>query len=490
MTGSRFESPTSASADNAQRAPGAMTRAMSAVMLATTTERALRVGVLEDGAIRDERVHIGAVSVGRDEGATIALGGSELPGRFELFRRSASGWVLRFPADARGRVAAGGQAHELGALVAEGRARQAGGVFELVLPSDARGKIVLGRSTLLFQLVVPPPARTRPRLPASVRNGTLQSVDWVFTSFVLASFVVHFGVVTFLQNADSPMSSSIAELSPQIAQLVFDPVAPPPPDSDAPVVDAAASTTPATPNDGAVAQNDHNPRTPRDHGEHSAPMSDDERAHLTADAVANATALLVGGVGDGPGSTLDRLLAGAALADAADVMAQVNGVQVAGRDDAFRPRGGDTSTISGDLRDLRHVGTPVRPLVEGNPGGPTEVRIRVRVRPDDDGYICDSCGPQFDDRVVQRAIRARLRAIQACYEHRLNLHPTLAGKVAVEFRIEEVGSVSHVRILENTTGDDGMSECVAAPIRSLRFNPGPVGGPVTVGYPFVFARQQ
>jgi TonB family protein len=170
-------------------------------------------------------------------------------------------------------------------------------------------------------------------------------------------------------------------------------------------------------------------------------------------------------------------------------MAQVHAVQVAGRDDAFRPRAGDTTRITGDLRDLRRAGDPARPLVEGNPGGPTEVRVRV-LPIDDDDFTCDACGPEFDDRLVQRALRARLRAIQACYEHRIRLNPTLAGKVEIEFQIEEVGSVSHVRVLENTTGDSGMSECVAAPIRSLRFTPGPVGGNVTVSYPFIFARQQ
>ncbi len=494
MTGPRFESSADPASRDSQRAPGAMTRAMSAVRLAPTGERALRLGVLEDGAIRDERVHTGGVTVGTDEGATVALAiaDSGVPRRFELFRRAPNGWVMRFPATARGRVASGAQAHDLAALVSEGRARDVGGVFEVALPSDSRGKIVIGKSTLLFQLVVPPPARTRPRLPASVRNGTLRSVDWVFTSFVLASFVVHFGVVTFLENADSPVST-LSDVSPAIARLVFDPIAPPPPSSDAPDVDPSTNTTPSTPTDGTVAHNDRNPRNPRNPSDHQdAPLSDADRDRLAQDAVANATALLVGASGDLPGSALDRLRQGASLTDAADVMAQVNGVQVAGRDDAFRPRAGDTTHISGDLRNLQRTGGPVGPLVEGRPGGPTEVVIRVRVRPIDDDYVCDGCGDdvRFDDRQVQRAIRSRLRAIQACYEHRLNLNPTLNGKVAIEFRVEEVGSVSHVRITDNTTGDSGMDECVAAPLRSLRFNPGPTGGFVTVAYPFVFARQE
>jgi len=106
----------------------------------------------------------------------------------------------------------------------------------------------------------------------------------------------------------------------------------------------------------------------------------------------------------------------------------------------------------------------------------------------EDGDAVGGTG-DFDPSIVVRTIRTRLRAIQACYEQRLRVNPTLAGKVTVQFTIEQSGTVSAARAAENTTGDAGVADCVVNTVRRFRFNPGPENGSVQFAYPFVFAPQ-
>lgn len=86
-------------------------------------------------------------------------------------------------------------------------------------------------------------------------------------------------------------------------------------------------------------------------------------------------------------------------------------------------------------------------------------------------------------------IKTRIGAIRACYERELKRNPSLAGKVTIQFTIEERGTVSGVKVTDNTTGDAAVGQCVANAIQRFRFNPGPEGGNVTFSYPFVFAPQ-
>jgi len=86
-------------------------------------------------------------------------------------------------------------------------------------------------------------------------------------------------------------------------------------------------------------------------------------------------------------------------------------------------------------------------------------------------------------------IRAHLRPIQRCYEERLRRSGALSGRVMVRFTIGVDGRVRGPHATENTTGDAGVAACVIATVQRFRFRPGPLCGPVTFAYPFVFAPQ-
>jgi len=94
----------------------------------------------------------------------------------------------------------------------------------------------------------------------------------------------------------------------------------------------------------------------------------------------------------------------------------------------------------------------------------------------------------FDSSIVIRQLRARLRAIQTCYERELRDDPSLEGEVAVRFSIDEGGLVQDVSAVRNSTGSDAVADCAIRTIRRFRFNPGAEGGSVTFVIPLTFQK--
>ncbi len=95
--------------------------------------------------------------------------------------------------------------------------------------------------------------------------------------------------------------------------------------------------------------------------------------------------------------------------------------------------------------------------------------------------------PTFEEAHVSRAIQARISTIRSCYERQLRGNPDLAGKVTVEFTVEQNGGVSDARATENTTRDERVASCIVGTVSRLRFDPAPAEASVTLNYPFVFA---
>jgi hypothetical protein len=96
----------------------------------------------------------------------------------------------------------------------------------------------------------------------------------------------------------------------------------------------------------------------------------------------------------------------------------------------------------------------------------------------------------FDAQAVQTKIKTRLWQVRECYERELPIDPGLAGKVVMEFQIEESGRVSRAEAIENTTGSESIAACIGGELLLLRFDPGPEGGSVVFKYPFVFKPAQ
>jgi outer membrane biosynthesis protein TonB len=470
--------------------PGAMTMAMQAVQVAPPTgPKVLRIGLIQDGKIVEERIirKRETVSVGTSERNHFILGTKELPSRFELFQLIGNDYILNFTDKMKGRVALAGGVQDLETLRTTGGARNAGTHWQVKLNDGSRGKVVVGNVTLLFQFVVPPPIQPRPQLPAAARGGFVKSIDWMFTTFVVFSYMIFFAFIVYLESADWPIDQGIAAVPSDLAEFIFQ-EPPAPPEDVTPVEDATEMVEEGTEEEVAQAPSSGRASSGQNSGE--APSAE-AVARIREEARASAEAMLLGALGDsGEGALADVLAGGAATAGAADVLAQAQGVGVATSrgGGSLRTRGGGGgSGQAGGLGSLRAAGGAGATQARQEGTQIVERRIRGRVSFQSGDEIGGS--GMFDQSQVVRMIRQRQSAFKRCYETSLRNNPSLQGKVTVQFTIEQRGNVSAARAVENTTNDAGLASCVVGVIRRLRWREGPEGGSVQYSYPFVFAPQ-
>ncbi len=471
--------------------PGAMTMAMQAVQVKPTGPKVLRIGLIQGGKIIEERIirKRESVTVGSSEKNHFVVHSEGVPARFELFQLVGDAYILNFTESMRGRVGLPGGVHDLDQMRSSGTARNAGNYWQVKLSDKSRGKVNIGTSTLLFQFVIPPPVQPRPQLPAAVRGGLVGNIDWVFTAFVVFTFMSMFSFLVYLENADWPIESGLAAVPEDFAKFIFE--EPPPPEEvvESNIVEEGEG-------EGEAEEESTGKTTGKARGgegmsaEERAAMVANKSARIAAEASQAAEALIVGALSSEAGGALaDVLAGGAVIGNAEEIMAQASGVGVAKRagGGTLRERagGGSGSGQQKGLGSLAVAKGTAKSISEGK--AVKERKIRGKANVGAGGDIGGS--GDFDSSVVVKTIKTRLAAIRACYERELRRNPTLEGKVTVQFSIQPRGNVTNVSITANTTGDSAVAQCVSSTISRFRFNPGPEGGSVTYSYPFVFAPQ-
>lgn len=471
--------------------PGAMTAVMNATREPSSGPRWLRWALVRDGRIEREEV--------RSPDAPLTAGSmGDVPrastdGARELLLPRDGTWVLRVDGSLSGRTQHG-TIEELAADAPRGP----GGAAEITLARDARVRLDLGDGArLLVQLVDRPPIKAKPALPASVRGGLLVGADWWFTSFVACSFMLHFGLVTFLMQADWPIERSLIP-EEHIAEVIW-PDTEPPDDSVVPETPMDPDAEETTDDGEEVADNseDTPPRPAPVHRPSPVP-GDAERTQESLDEQAIAEANLavqevLGALGDSMGEVTNRLAEGADLSNSASIMEVAEGTRVDGEEAPGRMA-------------MRHGGDP-EPCREGEDclgrlarrnGGhirqPEEVvEIEVHeptVRPPGIDDIVDVPPVGWSSRELYRALRGRMGQIRACYEHELTRgNPDMAGRLTVTMTVRPVGTVSDVRVSENTTGSPAIAQCAIRAVSRVRIRQGPPE-PVPARFPVVLVRNQ
>ena len=468
--------------------PGAMTMAMQAVAVKPTGPKVLRIGLIKDGKIIEERVirTRETVSVGSSEKNHFIVHEPGMKSRFDVFQLVNNDYILNFTNAMSGRVGLPGGVMQLDDLRRTGQARKVSDDhWQVKLNDNSRGKIVIGGVTLLFQFVTPPPVTPRPQLPAAARGGFVAGIDWLFTAFVVFSYMTFFGFVIYLEHADWEISQGIDQLPDAVTHLIFPEPLPPPEPTDNPTEESdegeEAEETADTSSSDSSNANDSSGEASEDINSNA-----DARARIASEAAATAEALILGALGEG-GALSDVLAGGAVTGDAESVLAQASGVGVAQGDGGGNLRTRSGGGGSGEGGTLGGLAASMGAGMGIATGMVAERQVSGRITLQGGGDVGGS--GDFDSSIVVSTIRARIRAIQRCYETQLRNNPSLAGKVTVTFTIVEQGTVSNARASENTTGSAAVADCVVSTIRRFRFNPGPDGGSVNFSYPFVFAPQ-
>jgi TonB family protein len=478
---------------NQRTRPGAMTMAMQAVPGKHAGPKVLRIGLFRDKKIVEERIvrHRETVSVGTAAKNHLIIKSGTLPSklesRFELFQLVGDDYILNFTKDMTGKVALPGGVQKIEHLRETGAARDAGTHFQIKLADTSRGNIRMGDFTVFFEFVSPPPITPKPQLPAAVQRGFIKNIDWTFTTWVIFSYMMFFGFIIYMENADWEIDRGAQEVPESLARLIFEaPVEPP-------IAEEELEEGEGEDEEKEEAKGEAPEKKPSKAEGEPAPGAGEPtataegRARIAQEAAAQAEAMLLGALGEAGGALGDVLAGGAVTGNAADVLAQASGVGVATKSEAgtLRTRSGGGSGQQAGLGSLKKGEGVGKAAKEGKAVEERQVRGSVGMSK---GGDIGGAG-EFDAATVQRQIKQRLKSITRCYESELRKNPSLAGKVTVTFTIQERGNVTDARASENTTGSAAVAECVTRTISRFRFNPGPDGGSVTFRYPFVFQPQ-
>lgn len=464
------------------RPVGAMTAVMRAAAVQQNAPRVPRIAVVVGGRIVDERLFrdTPAITVGTAEDATFTVAGASMPERFVLIERIGAKHYLRFVSGMSGRVALANERVELSELRARGH--DARGAHRVELPNDARGKIVLGDITFLFQLVPAPPAQARPRLPLGVLDGLGSQVDWRLAIIAAMSFLIHFALVggAYSDWMDPVVDTdrSVAALIDMKRSLPDVPVETPATPSDT----AAKTDTPTTPNknDDVAVKNGPKGNTTTT-VKKSSPMTDEHAADLAARAKNIEVGMLVS-LNGGPATktAIDRNseIPPVDLASAAkSAEGAVHDNDPVGATRASGPVKAGKNGLA-DLVPGTKANANDGPGTQGTtPAGPS---LNVDVRPP-----TTTGQPVTDaDRIVA-GLRSRFRK---CYQDGLDANPSMAGKAVLAARVQPNGEVAGVEVTENRGLSTEVTSCMSRVLKSATFTGN--GGFSTVRVPVTMIQQK
>lgn len=438
-------------------------------MSPTQVGKVLRLGVIQGGKIIEDKTldKRENVSIGNDGKNTVVVPMSNLPRSLTIFELKGQQYSLCFTEGMEGKISVGPSSNDqltFSALKNQGLAKKRGDLYVMPLSEAAKGKLSLGEITLLFQFVNPPKLAPRMELPRAAKGNPLNTIDRTFTAILLAFMVLEFSGAWLLSTRPVPNEDvALEELPDRFVKMVVPEKKP----------------EPVKPkDDGKEAKKDDEKKDKEEHKEagEKKPAAGQKTHEQVAAAVRNKGLLKVLGSAGGEGSGIaDVFGAGAAATDVASALAGAGGVATANGDNVGGVKGGGSGKAAG-IGDL-------------NTGGGGKVDIGTKRDVGVHGRVMDSApeveSSDLDKAALARFIRARLSAIQACYEAQLKRNPSLKGKIVIRFTIGSNGRTSDVEVDENQMGNDEVGSCIVAKIRAWT-TPFKPDGDATVSYPFVF----
>ena len=436
--------------------------------------RILRIGVLLGGKIVEEKLIRERVNVtlGQSAKNTFAIPIEGLPRQFTLFQVVDGRYVLNFTDKMDGRVSDGDRVMTLDVARHQGGAQRHAEHWTMPLGEHARGKVSIGELTLLFQLVIEPPAQPRPMLPHSVRGTLADRLDPRLMVVLAISITAHFGLMFWALVINDPdvgggmaqraARATFQEESYEVREEFVLPMEPITGDQATTTGDEkpaeeppkTAQPKPDQPKGGGDGK-------PRDGGGRSA----SDAVALQDQSKAYADMLFSDDQSSGGGFSgdMERRKPGSDLGKQLDEVAASGQQTAIGGGTADRgPRGGGPQ-----------IGTGKGPVVEG-PGGPTSAQGGGKTTEKvPEGRISVSDKKSFDgtsltpDAVLRKIMSAYMPGIKRCYKDLLKTDPGARGKVKLEFTVNESGRT----VTPKATGFNGeVDACIKGLMASWRFD--------------------
>ncbi len=461
--------------------PGQMTAVMRA-MSVQTGPKVLRIGLVQAGRVVEERIikQRTTVTVGSNERAVFVIPSQAVPPMFKLFELIGNDYHLNFLDGMTGRVALASGITDLQAL--KGQAKKVNNAYQMKLTEEARGKVVVGETTFLFQFVAPPPVQPRPQLPLAVKGGIASQIDWSLTIIAAFSFLLHFGIVGAMYSdwMDPVVGDdfNVAGLVDMMKNI------PPPPVVEQPEVDpnanavSTATATAAAPKSGGGAGGKSGGSG---QSKGAGSVGDKQAAALAAQADQMQMQMLAAlGGGSAVQGALNRSdippvdLSGAA-ASGAGVAHGTGDLKVGGGGGAVQGggKGGGLGGLGGGTKSSGEGGNAGQERKVEGPKGDAQLGGSTATVP-----ISDA------DRVIA-GLRPRFRQ---CYQTGLNSDPSMSGKVVITAKVGPNGEVADASVSQNTGLSASVASCIANVVKRASFNP-PGGGGSTLNIPVTFVQQ-
>ncbi len=446
----------------------------------------LRIGVIQGGKIIEEKLvrKRSTVTVGTSTRNTIVLSAADVPKSVSLFELRGNDYYLAFDDKMSGRVSVKDQAADLQSLKAQGLVKKSGSTYHLKLNQGSRGRVSVGACIILFQFVSPPPEPVRPMLPASVKGYWTKNIDWPYTSTFSAVVLSFLAVIFIAKQSPKLKEPDVEDIPDRFAKMVM-PDKEPSKDEDG---EGAGKEEPKPEKKPAKKVEEDKPEDDGgadDNEEARAARAAAKRAAMEKKVKGRGLLKILGTKGPGGmagGSAVADVFSEGSVGDGTGAFDGVGG----GFDVATAPgqrgsRGGDGAGEQAKIDDL---GT--RGVVGGaGKGGRKKAEARVVAR------VSSAAMQEFDSDSrsqsdIKKKMRRRLGGIKRCYEKRLKRNPELRGKVVIRFVIHPGGKVIEVEIIENTSGDPELANCIRSIVKGIRFG-ATDGGETAVTYPFILA---
>jgi hypothetical protein len=477
---------------------------MGISMATQEPQKILRLGVIQGGNIVEEKLLRvpETVTVGQGAKNTFTVVDERLSASQVLLESAKGRYILHFDEKMSGRILVGDAVHDLTALREAGKARKSGAHWVVELDPRARGKVVVGSVTVLFQFVNPPPLRVAPQLPAHMRGGLLlflrESVGFSggFIGSLLLSVVLQGGFLAYLMLVvPPPKRRGTMDALPDrfISILTAEPEVPPPPDEPEPDETEPEDTVPDPTAPVEVVQErprerevvrDERPRSTE-----TPPASTSDRIRDTSQTVRQESVLGVLTTSDDSGvAAIAAALDGRASSlRAEDVLANQAVLGASGEGITTRSIGtsGEGTTNVGRAEVGRTGGgstVAASARVENTERAEQTVEVRSRIRGADERLAGSG---NLSSSNVAAVFRRREGDIRRCYERGLARNPSLGGRLVIQLTVGDGGRVDDVTLRENELGSD-VGTCVVGALRRWRFD-APSGGSVFVQKAYILA---
>lgn len=424
--------------------------------------KVLRIGMVKDGKVVDERIiRAGeSVMIGDTPKSTFRVVSKAAPPKHMLFQADKKGqYTLNFTEKMEGKLSVADKVLGLDELRKSGQIKGKGGQWALPLDHRSRGKLTIGEYTFLFQFVPAPLESMRQLAGKDFRPRLIEEEDSVFYAFLGVFSTLAAVLMVYIYNTEPREITSIDDIPDRLVELVIPPT-PPEPEKEATAV--ADEGEKAKKEEKKEESKTEEVKPKREMTEQEKAAAEAARQQRERDAVMQSRLLLgiLGTRGEtSSGDTVvdvfsDQDAVGATLKDS---LANVTGAEIA--TSAMGVRG---ATAGGGRADasIGELGRGGGGSANVGSGPSTKVRARS-----DMGAV-EAVGGDAD--AVKGTIAKYRSQIQACYEQRLKENPSLSGRLMIEISIS-AGRVTSAGIEENGTGDRGLETCVVGRVKTWRF---------------------